>query len=193
MSLPGDFKSRASQAPQVSTNATETAAPAVLNEFREIVLAGYNWLTKALRSEEVSPIVEMYGPSIAFVSSSNITSGTLAYYPSSAGISVGSQVDISTQLYLSSSSGSIFVTYEGTNDTSASPRWIDITKSVSIRNLGGTNYLTGSGYVNFSCATGTADFMLDLFQFNYEKWRIKTFIDYSNVNTLGIYVRTKAI
>jgi hypothetical protein len=187
MALSSDFKSRASQASQVSAQAQETAAPAVLNEFREMVTAGYNWLTRAVRSEEVSPITEQYTPAMTFVSTSNLTAGQTLYYPSSAGASVGSQKDICTQLFLSSSSGSIFCYFQGTNDPGAAPRWADITqKAISYSPY-------ADSYSTFSVATGTADWFVSLENLNVDKWRVVAVIDYSNVNQLCIYTRTKSI
>lgn len=187
MSLQNDFKSRASQAPQVQSPATETSAPAVLNEFRELVTAGYNWITRAVRTEETSPITEQYTPSLTLYSGSNITSGTLSYYPSSAGAIVGSQQDICIQFFLSSSSGSIFTYFQITNDPGASPQWVDISQT-------GINYPTNNnGYTTFSVSTGSADWVVSFEKINVEKWRIKTLVDYSNVNQLCIYQRSKPI
>jgi hypothetical protein len=186
------FKARLAQAAAILTSNGENDAKPVTNEFRETVLAGYNWLARYLNISEVNPITYQYTPAQTFVSASNFAAAQTLYYPSSAGITVGSQVDMCTQLYLSSSSGSIFCYFEGTNDTSASPKWVDMTYAGHAinTNIGG---MSGSSYASFSCATGTADFLIEYRCMNVEKWRIRTVIDYSGINTLSIYPRRKAI
>jgi len=184
------FRTKSSQAPQSLNNGE---AKATLNEFFETVIAGYNWLSRAIRSEEVNPLSQQYVEQ-TFASASNVTTGSTTYYPSSAGVSLGGYNDVSIHLYLSSSSGSIFNYIEATNDPATSPQWVDITKAAFIRNLNpGGAYVSGSSYAYFSVATGSTNFLLDLHDLNYSKFRIKNYIDYSNTNNTGIYIRMKAI
>lgn len=181
------FKARIAQAAAILTSNGENDAKPVTNEFREFVMAGYNWLTRAMRTEETNPITYQYVPSQAWVSSSNTTSGTIAYYPSSAGEIVGPGKDISFHMYLSSSSGSIFTYIEATSDTNALPVWGDITQM-------GYSCATNTGsYSTFSVATGSTNWFVAIENFNFERIRVRTVIDYSNVNTMAIYKRSKNI
>lgn len=135
-----------------------------------------------------APTSLRYVPSAIWVSASeNALTGTISYYPSSAGETVANQKDFSVQLHLSSSSGSIFCYVQATNDTSASPIWVDITPMAY-------SYSTNTGsYSSLSCATGTADWLFSIENINAEKWRVKTLIDYSNVNHVSIYKRSKIL
>ena len=194
MSLPNNMKARTSQATAVvQAGGDEKDVQPVTNENREMVMAGHNWTANSDRAEEINPLSNQYIPSIALLSSSNITHATTAYLPSSAGELVGSQKDISIHMYLSSSSGSITCSIEATNDTnSTSPLWGDISYSFYdfVRNAGG---LSGSNYPSFNVATGSTHWMLYRGDIPFEKIRVKYTISDSDVNTLGIYKRSKVI
>lgn len=182
------FKSRIAQATALLTSNGEKDALPVTNEFRELVVAGYNWLSRAIRSEEVNPLSQQYVEQ-TFVSSSNVTTSsmtTLYYYPSSAGASMNGYRDLATEICLSSSSGSIFVWVQGTVQTVASPEWVDITKM-------GYSYGTNTGsYSSFSAATGTANWIVAHENLNLDRVRYAVQVDVSNVNRIEISTKMKA-
>lgn len=181
------FKARLAQATAILASNGENDSKPVTNEFREIVNASYNWLTRATRNEEINPLSYQYVPSQALTSASNAAAGTVSYFPSSAGVLTGPGKDISFHMYMSSSSGSIFTYIEATSDTNALPRWGDITPA-------GYSWSTNTGsYSTFSVATGSTDWFVSIENFNFEKIRVRTVIDYSGINSMAIYMRSKAL
>jgi hypothetical protein len=182
------FKARLAQAAAILTSNGEKDALPVTNEFRELVPAGYNWLSRAIRGEEVNPLPQQYVEQ-TFVSSSNVTTSSMTslyYYPSSAGASMNGYRDIATELCLSSSSGSIFVWVQGTTQTVASPEWVDITQMAYSY---GTN--TGS-YSSFSVATGATNWIIAHENLNLDRVRYAVQIDYANTNRIEISTKMKA-
>ncbi len=179
------FKSRSGQAPQSLNNAE---AKATLNQYFEIVIAGYNWLTNLIRTEEVNPLSQQYVEQ-TFASASSVTTSsmtTLYYYPSTAGASMNGYRDLATEVCLSSSSGSIFVWIQGTVQTVASPEWVDISQM-------GYSYGTNTGsYSSYSVATGAANWIIAHENLNVDRIRYAVQVDYSNVNRIEISTKMKA-
>lgn len=183
------FKARLAQAAAILSSNGEKDSLPITNEYRELVVAGYNWLSRAIRGEEVNPLSQQY-VNQTFVSSSNVTTSSLAspyYYPASAGVSINSYKDVATELCMSSSSGSIFVYIEGTVQTVTSPEWVDITQMAYDY---GAN--TGS-YSYFTVATGSINYMFALENINVDRIRFKVHVDYSNVNRIEITSKMKAL
>ncbi len=192
MSSLTSFKARIAQAAAILTSNGENDAKPVTNEFREFVMAGYNWLGRYINFAETNPLSQQYVEQ-TLASASNTTAGTLLYYPSTAGMSMGGYKDLSAQLFLSSSSGSLFVYVDGTNMTT-NPEWTDITKGVYVRSVNnGGGYVSGSNYTYLTVATGSTTYLVDLHNLNYSKFRFRVQVDYSNVNNIGIYTRQKAL
>lgn len=112
------------------------------------------------------------------VSSSNLVSGSY-YYPTDGGIGAGS--NLSFQMFMSSSSGSISASFWATNDTATSPRWNEITK------IGRDSITNSSSFVSFAVTGSSGSFMVDFPDFNYYKYRVKAVITGSNTNSLQIF------
>jgi hypothetical protein len=88
------FRSRLAQAPAFTAANDEKSGHPILNEFREIVLAGYNWVGRFLNVAEANPLSYQV-PEQELAAAVAIVVATPQYFPSSAGMAMLGFKDLS--------------------------------------------------------------------------------------------------
>jgi hypothetical protein len=188
-------RARLAQAVAVLTGNYERTDVPVANEFKELIVAGYNWLGRYLSLAEVNPLSQQYVEQ-NLVAALSLGAGT-TYYPSSAGMAMGGFKDLGTALLLVAgavgAANSITVTLETSNDTTNPPgTWVDV--SVAGYDLGLNVY----GIASWAAAAGaTTTKILDWDNLNCRRFRFKVVVvlDGANPNnsTLTLWTRHKAL
>ena len=188
-----EFRARIAQvAAVIATNVEQSVMP-VTNEFRETVLASYNWLTRSLRAEEINPTSQQYSEQ-CLAAALSLAAGT-TYYPSANGMSMGGFKDLGTEFVLATTGAgdSIVLTLEATNDTTVPPAagsWQDVT-------LAGYDLMTGAMAAPPFTAAGAASTVygiVDWDNLNCRLFRVKIVVVKAlNNSTLTIWTRQKAL
>jgi len=124
-----------------------------------------------------------------FASASNFTNASY-YWPDNAGWgsigAVGIGSDLTFQMYLSSSSGSITSSFWASNDPSPiTPFWTDVTSDLRC------SYPNTGSFSQYAVSGSSGSFMISYDNFNYYKYRIRTVVSGSNVNSIVIFQSEK--
>jgi len=188
-----DFRARIAQAAAFLAANYEANVHPVTNEFREIVLASYNWLSRSLREEEINPLSQQYTEQ-ELANALGLAAGT-TYYPSSAGMAMGGYKDLGLDIMLATTGAgdSITVTIQATNDTTNPPAagsWVDVT-------LAGYDLGTGAASVASYVASGAAGALnkiVDWDNLNCRRFRfVVVVVKAVNNSTLSLWTRQKAL
>ena len=190
-----DFRARIAQAAAFLAANYEANVHPVTNEFREIVLASYNWLSRSLREEEINPLSQQYTEQ-ELANALNLALTGDYYYPSSAGMAMGGYKDLGTEFMMSTTNAgnSMTLTVQATDDTTNPPAagsWVDVT-------LAGYNLLTGSAsaasYVAAGAAGSVPATIVDWDNLNCRRFRVKVAVVYAANNALlTLWTRHKAL
>ena len=109
---------------------TSYTAQVVSNEYREMVIAGYNWLARYLNTGEVNPLsMQFFEQTLA--NAVSFGAGGTYYYPSANGALMAGFKDLSLEFILSANGAgdSITLTFEISQDTAAAPAagsWVNV-------------------------------------------------------------------
>ena len=182
---------------RTSQNAAQTSTTPgglVGNEFRELVLAGYNWLGRYLSTTEANPLsVQVLEQQLAAALS--LAAGD-TYYPSANGALMTGYKDLSVEFILlagAAAGDSITLTLQISQDTTVPPAvgtWVDVT-------LAGFDLATGApSAASYSAAAGaTVTDTVDWDNLDVRQWRIKvTVVKATNNSTITLLTtRQKAL
>jgi len=191
--MPTHFKARAAQSPATISGSAERESLPVTNEFRETVMAGYNWLARFLNISEINPLSQQYTEQ-ELANALGLAAGT-TYYPSSAGMAMGGYKDLGLDIMLATTGAgdSITVTIQATNDTTNPPAagsWVDVT-------LAGYDLGTGAASVASYVASGAAGALnkiVDWDNLNCRRFRfVVVVVKAVNNSTLSLWTRHKAL
>ena len=179
---------------QALAQTSTTPGGLVTNEFRELVLAGYNWLARYLSVAEANPLsVQVLEQQLAAALS--LAAGD-TYYPSANGALMTGYKDLSVEFILlagAAAGDSITLTLQISQDTTVPPAvgtWVDVT-------LAGFDLATGApSAASYSAAAGaTVTDTVDWDNLDVRQWRIKvTVVKATNNSTITLLTtRQKAL
>jgi len=195
MSFATTFKARIAPAAAILSSNGEKESLPITNEFRETVMAGYNWLARFLNISEINPLSQQYTEQ-ELANALNLALTGDYYYPSSAGMAMGGYKDLGTEFMMSTTNAgnSMTLTVQATDDTTNPPAagsWVDVT-------LAGYNLLTGSAsaasYVAAGAAGSVPATIVDWDNLNCRRFRVKVAVVYAANNALlTLWTRHKAL
>lgn len=154
----------------------------VTNAYGELVLAGYDWASNLIRTQEQNPLSEQW------ITSELIDDTTVAIDTKEYIIDVSGYRDFAIHYNIDGTSGAtIGFTVYGTIDDDASPEWIDITKAGYNAN---TNAHPSSA-ISVSSASETSILVFE----NLPVYKIKIEVEITNAsaNQVSVWTKFKAI
>lgn len=173
---------------------------AVLNEYREAVIAGYTWTTDSVRMEEIDPLNEQPVVDEIYNNQAIVADPGAVYAPSSDGLLMFGYKDFSLHLYLVGGIGAaaanrtVTLSVEATDDIevpAGTRQWVDICPS-------GYNVRTNAlGAANWTCTGNVVvQEIIDWDELNCKRVRVKFDWDNDPSVTPGkvvLRVRRKAL
>ena len=190
--VPPLVEARLAQA--AALTATSYTGQLVSNEYREMVIAGYNWLARYLNTGEVNPISmqlseQTLASAVAFAATNTY------YYPAANGALMAGFKDLSLEFILSSNGAgdSITLTFEISQDPAAAPAagsWVNVM-------LSGWDTNAGAAAAASYAAAGvgsTVTNILDWDNLNAVHYRVVLAVVRATANlTATLHTRTKAL
>jgi hypothetical protein len=190
-----DFRARLAQAAAFIAANVEANVHPVTNEFREIVLAGYNWLGRFINIGEVNPLSQQYTEQ-ELASATAVVVGT-AYFPSSAGMAMGGYKDLGTEFSITTGANAgdtMTLTLEASDDTTNPPAagsWVTISKAGYDLNA---NALGAASWVATSVGVAlTATYIVDWDNLNCRRFRFSVTAGVHDGVLTRLHIRQKAL